>query len=165
MALTTKSILFLVTLLCCGLSAGFFYAWAVSVIPGTRRISDASYLETMQHINRAILNPAFFIVFFGSPILLTLSTLLQYRVGQGPTFWWLLLALLLQVLGTFGVTILGNVPLNENLDEILLSHLDEEQLKTLRKHYEGPWNRWHMVRTVASVASFLMLVIAQLTKS
>jgi hypothetical protein len=30
-----------------GLSAGLFYAWAVSVIPGTKKVKDFTYLETM----------------------------------------------------------------------------------------------------------------------
>lgn len=67
-----------------GLSAGLFYAWSVSVIPGTRKIPDPVYLETMQSINRAILNPAFFLIFFGSPLALGISTFQQ--VGGGWAF-------------------------------------------------------------------------------
>ena len=43
-----------------GLSAGLLYGWRVSVIPGTRRTSSHAYVETMQAINRAILNPPSF---------------------------------------------------------------------------------------------------------
>lgn len=65
MEITIKSIVLLGTVILTGLSAGFFYAWSVSVIPGTQHISDTSYLQAMQSINRAILNPLFFVVFFG----------------------------------------------------------------------------------------------------
>ena len=56
MEITLKSIILFSTLILTGLSAGFFYAWQVSVIPGTKRVVDLTYLETMQSINRAILN-------------------------------------------------------------------------------------------------------------
>ncbi|CAE7470434.1 unnamed protein product, partial [Symbiodinium microadriaticum] len=60
----------------------FFYAWSVSVIPGTKRLADLTYLESMQSINRAILNPAFFVVFFGSMILLWLVTYQSYSANK-----------------------------------------------------------------------------------
>lgn len=61
-----KTTVFIITLLLNGLSAGFFYAWSVSVILGTKKVGDLTYLETMQNINREILNPLFYIVFFGA---------------------------------------------------------------------------------------------------
>ena len=53
-----------------GLVAGLLYGWAVSVIPGTTRVGDHTYVETMQDINRAIINPAFIIPFMGVPLAL-----------------------------------------------------------------------------------------------
>ena len=47
-----------------GLVAGLLYGWAVSVIPGTTRVGDHTYVETMQDINRAIINPAFIVPSF-----------------------------------------------------------------------------------------------------
>ena len=61
-----------------GLSAGLLYGWRVSVIPGTRRTSSHAYVETMQAINRAILNPAFFLVFLGAPVAIAVSTVVAF---------------------------------------------------------------------------------------
>ena len=143
-----------------GLSAGLFYAWAVSVIPGTRRISDASYLETMQTINRAILNPAFFLVFFGALIFDVWGTLIEYKAGIGLSFWLSLSATLVYLLGTFGITALGNVPLNETLDAIDLTRLDSQGMLNARKAYEARWNLLNTVRTGASIMAFLLLLWA-----
>ena len=66
MELSAKGTTLLIAILLTGLSARLFYAWEVSVIPGTKRIPNRAYLETMQSINRAILHPAFYIIFFGS---------------------------------------------------------------------------------------------------
>ena len=49
-----KLITILIALLISGLNAGFYTAWQISVIQGTKRISTSAYLETMQSINRAI---------------------------------------------------------------------------------------------------------------
>ncbi|MFV2061738.1 MAG: DUF1772 domain-containing protein, partial [Gammaproteobacteria bacterium] len=69
------------------LSAGLFYAWTISVIPGLRNIPNRSYLEAMQSINRAILNPGFFIIFFGALILMIWSAYIQYSIKVNISFW------------------------------------------------------------------------------
>ncbi len=144
-------------LLLTGLSAGLFYAWEFSVIPGTRQLVDDHYLYAMQSINRAILNPAFFLIFIGSPLALALVALQQYRQG-GPWGWWLA-ASLIYLLGTFGVTAFGNVPLNEALDALDLSDLLPDEKSRTRKLYESRWNRLHTLRMAAAVLSFAAALI------
>lgn len=157
MDITLKTIALLVTIILTGLSAGFFYAWEVSVIPGNRLVADKIYLETMQAINRAILNPAFFLVFFGSPLLLLLSTVQHYKTGVA--FYLMLAATLIYLLGTFGVTAAGNVPLNNSLDVLDLKSMSISQLKEFRQNYEVSWNRLHTIRTVFAVLSFVLSLI------
>ncbi len=158
MEFSFKSIILFSAILLTGLSAGFFYAWAVSVIPGTRRVPDLTYLQTMQSINRAILNPAFFLIFFGNMALLVISGIQQYP--NGPTFWLILAALLTYFFGTFAVTAFGNVPLNDFVDALQLAELNPEEILSTRKQYEAPWNRLHTIRTVFSVLSFLLSLAA-----
>jgi len=158
MEISIKSFSLFAAIILTGLSAGFFYAWSVSVIPGTKRIADFNYLETMQSINRAILNPAFFLIFFGSLILLAVNTLLQFNSEF--TFWILLAATLTYLIGTFGVTALGNVPLNNSLDVLHLNDLSQDRITNMRLNYEVKWNRLHMIRTVFSVLSFLFSLLA-----
>lgn len=163
MEISIKSITLFAAILLTGLSAGLFYAWAVSVIPGTRKVPDITYLETMQSINRGIQNPAFFLIFFGSLILLVASTVQQYQTGL--TFWFLVAATLTYLLGTFSITAFGNVPLNNSLDVIRLVNLNPDQITNLRLHYEAKWNRLHIIRTVFSVLSFLFSLVAVFTYS
>lgn len=158
MEISIKSMTLLAAVLLTGLSAGLFYAWAVSVIPGTRKVTDMVYLETMQSINRAILNPAFFLIFFGSLLLLIVSTIQQYQTGL--SFWLMLAGALIYLIGTFGVTAFGNVPLNNTLDALKLSELNSVQMLNSRSQYEGLWNRLHMIRTVCSVLAFLLSLLA-----
>jgi len=161
MTLPVKTFVLLAAILITGLSAGFFYAWQVSVIPGTRRIADPAYLETMQSINRAILNPWFFLIFMGSPVLLGISTIQHY--GSGNSFWLLLSATVIYAVGTFGVTAAGNVPLNDMLDALDLSTLGEQEMRSFRQKYEGRWNRLHLIRTVFAVIAFLLSLLPLFT--
>ena len=154
MEISIKSITLFSTVILTGLSAGFFYAWAVSVIPGTRKVTDEVYLATMQSINRAILNPAFFLIFFGSLFFLAISTVQQMQSGL--TFWLLLAATLTYLAGTLAVTSFGNVPLNNTLDVIQLSETSIKQMAEIREQYEFKWNRLHTIRTVFAVLSFAL---------
>jgi uncharacterized membrane protein len=162
MEFSLKSLTLFIAVVLTGLSAGLFYAWMVSVIPGTRKVADITYLESMQSINRAILNPAFFLTFIGSPLLLITSTIQQ--VNSGNTFWWLLSASLTYLIGTFGVTVLGNVPLNDLLDALDLVELSGAKIIEFRKSYEDKWNRLHLIRTVFAVLSFVISLLGVFTQ-
>ena len=148
----TYKIVFAATLLVTGLAAGLFYSYSVSINPGLHRVSDNAYMESMQHINRAILNPAFFASFMGTLILLPVCTWMAYK-NDGP-WMWLAAATLLYAVGTFGVTIACNVPLNNLLDKGAIE----------RAQFEIPWTKWHAVRTLAAVLSFLCSVCAAIFK-
>ena len=163
MEISVKSITLFAAIAITGLSAGLFYAWSVSVIPGTRKIMDLNYMETMQSINRAILNPAFFLIFFGALILLATSALQHFHAGS--SFWFLLAATVFYFIGTIGVTGLGNVPLNNELDALELNSLNDDQLTEFRKYYESKWNLLHNVRTVFAVLSFLLSLMAVFTSN
>ena len=157
MEISLKSLTLFTAVFLTGLSAGLFYAWQVSVIPGTRKVVDLTYLESMQSINRAILNPAFFLIFIGSPLALAISTIQQFHSGMG--FWLLLAAAVTYVLGTFGVTAFGNVPLNDALDALEIAELGELEIGRFRKAYEQKWNRLHLIRTVFAALSFLLSLL------
>ncbi|MEO1054908.1 MAG: anthrone oxygenase family protein [Bacteroidota bacterium] len=157
MEISFKTISLLVSIILTGLSAGLFYAWEVSVIPGTKRIGNEAYIETMQSINKAIINPAFMLIFIGSLVMQGLSAY-QFRGTQ--VFWFVLGALIIYALGTFSVTGMGNVPLNNTLETINANGLSSNELATTRSDYEQPWNRLNRIRTVFAVLSFVLLQLA-----
>ncbi|MEM9132236.1 MAG: anthrone oxygenase family protein [Actinomycetota bacterium] len=145
-----------------GLMAGLWYGWTVSVIPGTRRVADANYVETMQHINRAIINPAFIIPFLGIPALLGAAALMQFRSGDARRGWLLAGAVGAYLLGVLGVTMGGNVPLNEALDTFDLAGSNDQAISARRHDYETPWNRRHYLRTAANAGAFALTTAAAL---
>lgn len=163
MDLSLKSLILLAATFLTGLSAGLFYAWSVSVIPGTQKVGDHTYLETMQSINRAILNPAFFVVFFGSVFLLSLSSIYEFHTNK-LAFWLVLIASITYLTGTIGVTGLGNVPLNNELDRLDLYQVSREKLTEFRQYYESKWNQLHQIRTAFALVSFLLTLFAVLVE-
>ena len=93
------------------LMAGLWFAWAVSVIPGTRLVPDRTYVTTMQTINRAIINPGFILPFLLTPALLAVAGIAQWRGGDTRRGVLLVVAGGTYLVGVLGVTIGGNVPL------------------------------------------------------
>ena len=152
-------LLIILTTLTTGLSAGFFVTWSVSVIPGLNKLSNEAFIRSMQSINRYIQNPVFFIIFFGPIVLLALVSYQLYNLGQLGTFKWILASLILYVIGVFGVTVIGNVPLNNRLAKVDLES-SETELNTQRVAFEQPWNKYHYIRTVVSVLAFVCIAIA-----
>lgn len=158
----TKTALLSAALVFTGLMAGLWYAWTVSVIPGTKRVEDVTYIETMQHINRAIINPAFIIPFMGIPVLLGVAAWAQFRAGDTRRGWLIVGAAGTYVVGVLGVTVGGNVPLNDSLDAFDLAGSSPADIADRRSSYEGPWNRWHYVRTLGNLVSFAFVSAAAL---
>ena len=152
------TILLILTGVLTALIAGLFYAYSCSVVLGLGKLSDAEYLKAMQSINREILNPVFFLSFMGTAVMLPVSTFL-YR-AQSPVFILLLLATIIYLIGVFVVTIIGNVPLNDQLDQFNIQDSTVEGLKKMRDVFENRWNFLNNIRSICSVLSILLVICA-----
>ncbi|HBU03987.1 MAG TPA: DUF1772 domain-containing protein [Acidimicrobiaceae bacterium] len=143
-----------------GLSAGLLYGWRVSVIPGTSQTSSHAYVETMQSINRAILNPAFFLVFLGAPVAIAVATVFSFVDDANARAGLLAFAFVLYLTTTVVTTAVGNIPLNGHLEAFDARGATGAEVDAARVGYERPWNRWHDVRTVSSASAFVLCVLA-----
>jgi uncharacterized membrane protein len=160
--LTVSNLVLIITATATALMAGLFYAFSCSVNLGLARLSNAEYVSAMQSINRAVRNPIFFAAFFGAPMLLPLSTFLHY--GQSMRFRFLLAATVIYLVGVFGVTVFGNIPLNNALDRFNLEAATEEETALPRANFEMRWNNLNTIRTVSSTLAVILLVIACLNQ-
>jgi uncharacterized membrane protein len=156
----TQQLILIATATATALIAGLFYAYSCSVNIALSKLSDEGYVAVMQSINREIQNPLFFTSFMGTLFLLPLSTWMQYRVGVSPTFFLLLAATAIYIIGAFIVTMAGNVPLNEALDKFNFQAAASEEITRQRIQFENVWNRWHTIRTVCSFVSLVLVLIA-----
>lgn len=150
-------IILLVTAVLTGLMAGLFYSWSVAVMPGLARLADREFVAAMRAANRAIQNPVFFAAFFGAPVLLAASVFLFYDT---PRFSLLLAAFLIYIAGNFGVTVFGNVPLNNRLERFDLKTATDEDAAGQRAGFERRWNNFNTVRTISSIAALVLVITA-----
>ncbi len=135
-----------------GLLAGLFYAFTVSVMPGLRRSSNRTFVETMQQINIAIVNPWFMISFLGGVLLTLVAGLLQLHPEGLTVLPWVAAALVLG-LATLGITFGVNIPLNNALDAAGRPGPGDDPADA-RAAFEARWVRFNVVRTWTSIAAF-----------
>lgn len=158
--MTARTVTLVASLVSSGLIAGLFFGWMVSVIPGTSVVDDRSYIVTMQNINRQIINPAFVITFIATPAILAVAAVVHFRAGQTRRAALLIAATATYLFGVIGVTAGGNIPLNDALEAFDLSEASPTETSERRNSYESPWNRWHNLRTFASIAALGLTALA-----
>jgi uncharacterized membrane protein len=155
-----EGLLFAVTLVAalgCGLMAGLFFAFSVSVMKALARLPSAEGIAAMQSINVAIINPVFLAAFFGTTaacVLVMISSLLRWH---DPGAVYLLTGGALYLVGTFLVTMVFNVPKNNALASVPPANAESASLWT---NYLSNWTAWNHVRTVAALAAAASLTIA-----
>lgn len=139
-----------------GLIAGLFYAYSMSVMPALARSSDRTLVETMQSINRAILNGWFALIYGGSVLITAVATVLYLSADDKSALPWIIAGLVLYI-AVLVITAVFNVPLNNELD----AAGDPDKITDLaevRERFEAAWVRWNIVRTIFNVAAFGALV-------
>jgi uncharacterized membrane protein len=159
MAITNQSLfaLKLFSVLACGLVAGVFFAFSTFVMKALAQQPPAQGIATMQSINITVINPLFITAFLGTAatcLFLAISSLLKWH-QPGAVYW--LIGSLLYLIGTFGVTMLCNVPLN---DALAVVKPDSAEGATLWAKYLTDWTFWNHVRTIAAIAASAAFTIA-----
>lgn len=136
---------------------GVFFAFSSFIMPALDRIAPAEAMRAMQRINVDVLCRSFFALFFGVPILSLGLTVHAGLAWSEPGSALLLTAGLLNILGSFVVTVVGNVPLNERLAK---QSADSANASTLWSTYSKPWVRWNSLRASANLAAAALLLAA-----
>ncbi len=154
-----KTTLTFVTILTTGIIAGLFFSWSVSVMPGLRKVTDREFIAAMQAMNRAILNPLFLICFMGALILLAISCFSFYQKPFATEYYLLLTATILYLAGVIGITFIGNIPLNNMLENFRLADATDDTMRKLRLAFEEKWVYLNNLRTGFSIGAFCLLII------
>ena len=151
----TDRITFTITLLAAlgsGLIAGVFFIFSVAIMRALERVPGG--MAAMQSINVVILNPMFLGVFMGTALLCVLIAILSVVRWDDSGSVWLLAGALLYLVGSIGVTMIFNVPLNN-----ALMAATPENADAVWKNYLSTWTMWNHVRTVASLAASASFII------
>jgi uncharacterized membrane protein len=145
--------LFILTLLAAlgsGIMAGLFFAFSTFIMQAFGKRPAPVGIAAMQSINETILNPIFFSVFFGSALLSLVLAILAVIGWSDAGSGWRLAGALLYLVGSIGITMQWNVPLNNRLAK---AAPDSAEGATLWAHYLKVWTQWNHVRTIGCLGA------------
>ena len=140
-----------------GVTAGVMFCYQVAVMPGLHELSDREFISAFQHLDRKIVRPPFLSAFFGGGALLVAGTALAGSTSE--RFGWLVAASAVYVLGVLVITMTWHVPRNTALARLPSTATSDDAVRA-RTSFEGSWNRLHVVRTLAAVASLVLVAMA-----
>ena len=145
----------------CSLVAGFLFAFAVVIMPGIRSLDDGGFIRVFQVIDRVIQNnqPLFMFVWVGSVLSLIAAAMLGLRALGGTNRLLLIVATLLYLLCVQMPTATINIRLNNELQKLEPSTMNETMRKRARADFEPRWNRWNAIRTACGCLTSILLLI------
>jgi uncharacterized membrane protein len=158
MLITYLFVLKFISVIGCALIAGVFFAFSTFVMNALSRLQPAQGIAAMQSINITAINPLFMTALFGTAatcLLLTVSSL--SKLSQ-PDAVYLFGGSLLYLIGTVGVTISFNVPLNNSL---AIADPSSTQSANLWAKYLTDWTFWNHIRTVAALLAAVLFMLAK----
>ncbi|MFJ9036446.1 DUF1772 domain-containing protein [Streptomyces sp. NPDC102406] len=143
----------------CGVSAGVFVAFSTFVMRGLGALPAAQGIAAMNAVNVAALNPAFMVVFLGAAVLCAVIAVVTFVLWPEGGTVELLLGCALYLAGSFGVTVVANIPRNAALAE--LAGAEEAESSAAYWHrYLSEWTLWNHVRGAAALAASASFVLA-----
>ncbi|MBN9084538.1 MAG: hypothetical protein BGP04_12005 [Rhizobiales bacterium 62-17] len=151
---TIRFLLLLLGTLGAGLIAGLFFIFSNTIMKSFDRLPSTSAILAMQAINIVIINPLFMTVFFGTAAI-CLALLASALGWNMPGAFCILLGSLIYLIGSIGVTMICNVPLNNRM-----AALPETAPASAWADYSVPWTRWNHVRAIASLLTAALFVTA-----
>lgn len=138
---------------------GFFYAWVCSTMWGLDAADPRVAIAAMQAMNASVRNPVFFPAFFLTPIVMVVAAWAHWRSGSRSSAWLFSLAAAVYLFGGLVLTMIVNVPMNEQLAVTVVPG-DVAAAEEIWIAYSGPWQTWNVVRTVCSGISLALAAIA-----
>ena len=147
----------LAALLGAAVVGGIFFGFSTFIMKALGRVPSAEGIRAMQSINVTVMNPLVMGVFLGTAVLsVVLVVLVLIDRSAEPLPHWFFVGGLNYAIGTFLVTGLANVPLNDRLAAATPENTDAGRLWSV---YLKRWTFWNHVRTAAAVLAALCFAL------
>lgn len=130
-------------------------------MPGLSNLNDKEFIRAFQVTDAVIQNnqPIFMLTWIGSIVSL-MSTILTSIISFGLSETWLVVLFsVVYLLGVQGITIAIHIPLNNQVQKVLIEELNNEAIKEERLKFERKWNFFNNIRTSISILVTLLLLI------
>ncbi len=137
---------------------GFFYAWVCSTMWGLDTAAPETAIAAMQAMNGSVRNGVFAPAFFATPLVSLLTAGLCLGTASKRAALYFALAAVTYLLGGLILTMLVNVPMNENLAAIQLP-LSTSAASQIWAEYSGEWQFWNQIRTAFSAIALVLAAI------
>jgi uncharacterized membrane protein len=144
------------------LVGGIFFAFSSFVMKSLARVPPAEGIAAMQSINVVVINPSFLGAFIGTAVLSLVLGSLALTGWSHLSANLFLGGAIFYIVGTFLVTMLGNVPLNDNLAAISATNVGAAELW---EHYLNRWTMWNHVRTASAMLAALLFTLGLLQRA
>jgi uncharacterized membrane protein len=151
----TIYVLNFIAILGTGLIAGVFLAFSSFIMTAFGRLPAATGMSAMQMINITVINPLFMTILFGTAVNCLALAFAAWRIGGSANTTILVLAAALYIVGTIGITMAFNVPLNESLAAASATNPDSAKLWA---GYLQNWTFWNSMRGLAACTSCAALI-------
>jgi uncharacterized membrane protein len=148
-----------VALLGSALIGGVFFTFSSFVMKALARVPSAEGIAVMQSINVVVINPSFMGAFMGTAVLSLGIIGFVLTRGSDPAALLFLGGAVSYFAGTFLVTMIGNVPLNNQLAAVSAT---DPAASDVWNHYLERWTMWNTVRTVAAMLAALLFCLGLL---
>lgn len=149
----------IIALLGSALIAGVFFAFSSFIMKALARVPAHEGITAMQSINVVVLNRSFLGAFMGTTVISVLVAVLAIRIWGTPAAPYFLAGAALYLVGTFLVTGLGNVPLNDDLARVSPT---DPMAVDLWEHYLDSWTLLNTIRTAAAASAAMMFMLGLL---
>ena len=141
----------------CGLLAGVYFAFSAFIMTSLGRLDQAAGISAMNAINVDIVRSLFMPFFLGTTLASAMLAVLACLRWQEPGAIAMICGGALYVAGMFVVTIVFNVPLN---DQLAAADPASGAAAPVWARYLTEWTFWNHVRTVASTAATALFIAA-----
>lgn len=151
------TVMLLVSAISSALVAGIFYAFSSFVMAALGRLPSEQGINAMNAINVTVYTPSFMILFMGTTLLCAILAAWSLFSIKSFDSQLVLAACLFYLVGTFGVTMIFNVPLNDQL-----AAAPAGDGGVLWQSFLRDWTTWNTVRTVGASLSAVLSILALL---
>jgi uncharacterized membrane protein len=146
----------------CGLIAGVFFAFSISVMSALARLPAAQGIVAMNAINVAIINRVFMAALFGTAAACAVLAVSSLFAWSEPGARFRLGGCVVYLAGAILVTRAFNIPRNDGL---AATQPDSPEGAALWARYLVEWVAWNHVRTATCLAAAALLTVALLCRS
>jgi uncharacterized membrane protein len=153
---TLSTIAIITAIVGSALIGGIFFAFSNFIMKALARVPSSEGMLAMQTINITVLNPGFLGAFMGMALIgmmLAIVAIVGWESASSP---YLLGGAVAYVGGTWFVTVMGNVPLNDKLAAL---NPDDPESTKVWEQYLDHWTRLNTQRAGAALLAAVLFSI------